>query len=172
MLGLPSIAAVSPATFPSSGGVSVLISGTNLGINEGTVARVEIGGRLCSSVQVISTTSVQCIAPAGAGSQVDVSLVSSTAVAASGGVRLAGYAAPVITTVMPWYVLTGPDAVYNVTILGSNLAAVAAGISPSSVVVGGRECLSVVVLNDTAVMCPLMDASIWRSSLVVVQLED
>lgn len=58
----PTVTAVSPSTGVDDGGTSITITGTDFRAG----ALVRIGGTLCTSVVVVSGTSITCTTPAGA----------------------------------------------------------------------------------------------------------
>lgn len=170
----PIVSAVSPASGPTQGSTQVAVTGTGLGFSGAQdVQSVSIGGRSCTQIQLISPTWVSCRTPSGAGRGNDVQLTSSTGVTSTGGVGLFDYNAPTIGSVSPKHVLTSPDdsTTYDITIIGENLAAPAAGKVPSQVVAAGLSCSNVTVLNETAVRCNSVPASDWPSSVVSVEIE-
>ena len=57
----PVLASISPSSAVNTGGVTITLTGT--GFTEG--ATVTIGGQVCTSVVVISSTSITCVTPAG-----------------------------------------------------------------------------------------------------------
>lgn len=68
----PTVTSVSPATGSTLGGTTITITGTNFFSG----SSVDLGGSACTSVNVTSTTSLNCVTPAGAAGAVTVSVVS------------------------------------------------------------------------------------------------
>lgn len=69
----PTVASVSPSDGPSAGGTTITITGT--GFRSG--ATVDTGGAACTSVTVVSATSITCTTPARSGGGSDVVVTNS-----------------------------------------------------------------------------------------------
>ncbi|BCY13716.1 IPT/TIG domain-containing protein [Actinoplanes sp. L3-i22] len=141
-LATPTVTSVSPVGGPLVGGGTLTITGTGL---TGTSA-VSIGGAPCTSVVVVSPTSVTCVIPPGIAGAVNV------VATAPGGTatRLAGYTyygLPSITTVLP---VSGPlTGGGQMTVTGTNLT------GTSAISVGGNPCTSVTVVSPTQATCTI-----------------
>jgi outer membrane protein OmpA-like peptidoglycan-associated protein len=91
--GPPTVTSISPTSGTTAGGTSVTITGTNF-ISGATVT---IGGSSCTSVVVVSSTSITCITPSGTAGSQDVVVatgVSPNATLAGGFTYVAPPAAP------------------------------------------------------------------------------
>ncbi|MCE2883527.1 MAG: IPT/TIG domain-containing protein [Planctomycetaceae bacterium] len=135
---VPTIATVTPAAGPASGGTTIAVTGTNL---TGTTS-VKVGTVACTQVTVVSSTQLTARTPAGA------SGVKSVSVTTPGGTAtlpsaFTYVAAPTITSVTPGAgALAGGQ---TITITGTNLSGV------TTVTVGGVPCTSVTVVSATQV---------------------
>ncbi|WP_246700860.1 IPT/TIG domain-containing protein [Rhodopseudomonas sp. BR0M22] len=108
------VTAITPAVGPTSGGMSVTISGTNF---TGATA-VTIGGAAATGVTVVNATTITATTPAHAAGSVDV--VVTTPGGTGTGTGLYSYVSgPTVTSISP---ASGPSAGgTSVTITGSNL---------------------------------------------------
>jgi hypothetical protein len=134
----PSINVVTPSFGQLAGGMTVTIAGANFW----SPVSVLIGGAAASSVNVVSTTQLTAVTPAGAAGPASVSVTTpgGTASLANGFTYLA---APSIASVMP---NSGPTSGGTaITITGTNL------IGTSSITVGDAAATSVSVENSTTV---------------------
>jgi formylglycine-generating enzyme required for sulfatase activity len=134
----PTLSSVSPATGPTTGGTTITLTGTNLTGATG----VTVGGVACTSVQVISGTTVTAVTPAGtAGAKsVAVTTPSGTASLASG---FSYVVPPTLSSVSP---TSGPTTGgTTITLTGTNLT------GATGVTVGGAPCTNVQVVNSTTV---------------------
>jgi formylglycine-generating enzyme required for sulfatase activity len=132
-----SIATVSPNQGCVIGGTQLTITGACLG---GTTA-VTVGGIECSSVTVLSPTTISAVTPAGTSgtSEVRVATPASTAVSAEGFT----YLPPTVSSISP---NGGPTAGGSpITISGAYLALT------TGVTIGGAPCASLTVVNATTV---------------------
>jgi formylglycine-generating enzyme required for sulfatase activity len=134
----PTIASISPASGPESGGTSITITGTNL---LGASA-VRIGGTLATGLTVVDATTLTCTTPAGTAGARDVQVtVPGGSVTRTGGFTYA--AVPSIAGVSPGSgVLSGGA---TITITGTNLS------GASAVTVGGVPATGVTAVNETTV---------------------
>lgn len=68
VISSPAITSVSPTTGTTTGGTSITVTGTGFVVG----ASVTVGGSACTSVDVVSATSITCVTPAGAVGEKDV----------------------------------------------------------------------------------------------------
>ncbi|MEU0580318.1 IPT/TIG domain-containing protein [Streptomyces griseoincarnatus] len=112
-LGAPTVSAVSPSQGPSSGGTTVILTGTGL---SGATA-VTFGSTPASVYTVNSPTQITAVAPAGTGS-VPITVTGPGGI--SNSVIYTYVASPVLSSITP---AQGPvDTGAGVTLTGSNLA--------------------------------------------------
>lgn len=72
-IGEPQVLAVDPASGTAQdGGTQVTVIGSALGRSAADVRNVTIGGIACSNVELISRTTLRCVAPAHFGKALDV----------------------------------------------------------------------------------------------------
>ncbi|MCI0341961.1 MAG: IPT/TIG domain-containing protein [Planctomycetales bacterium] len=138
----PTLASVSPAVGPTTGGTTITLTGTNFAPG----ATVTVGGAAASFVSVPSTTTVVCVTPAGTMGPAAVTLTNLDLQAASlaGGFTYQG-PAPTLTTVSPGSGPAGGGTL--VTLTGTNFAAGA------TVAVGGNPATGVTVVSGTTITC-------------------
>ncbi|MFS2109740.1 IPT/TIG domain-containing protein [Sphingomonas sp. Sphisp140] len=112
----PTVTAISPTTGPTSGGLTVVLTGTNF---SGTTA-VTFGGTAATGYTVNSTTQITATAPAGSGTvDVRVTTVGGTS-ATSAADQYTYIPAPTVTSISP---TSGPGGGgTTVTITGTNLS--------------------------------------------------
>ena len=67
-ISTPTITSISPSSGSTAGGTSITITGTNFAAG----ATVSVGGNACTSVVVVSATSITCTTPAGSAGAKDV----------------------------------------------------------------------------------------------------
>ena len=110
----PTVTAVSPGSGPTSGGTTVIITGTNFG----GLAGVTFGGAPATSFTANSTTQITATTPAGAGTvDVRVTTVNGTSTT-SPAARFTYVTAPTVTSISP---NSGPSTGgTSVTITGTN----------------------------------------------------
>ena len=147
------ITSVTPLQGSILGGTQITINGTNLG---GTVA-VEIGGVACTSLQVLSTTLVKAVTPAGTAGAVAITIIS----AAGTGFAPSPYTyvQNSIASVTPNQgIFSGGTAI---TITGAFLN------GATSVRVGGVACTNVVAVNSTTVTAVTPAGSVGSTSVEV-----
>ncbi|MEY3142913.1 MAG: hypothetical protein RLY21_1406, partial [Planctomycetota bacterium] len=134
----PTISAVTPNQGPTAGGTTVIITGSGFFVP----ATVTIGGVAATSVQVLSSSTLTAVTPAGAAGSANVSVTTPFGTVTNTG-AFAYFAPPTIVSVSPTTgLVTGGTAI---TITGSNLT------GTNSVAVGGVAATSVVVVNASAV---------------------
>ena len=147
------ITSVTPLQGSILGGTQITINGTNLG---GTVA-VEVGGVACTSLQVLSTTLVKAVTPAGTAGAVAITIIS----AAGTGFAPSPYTyvQNSIASVTPNQgIFSGGTAI---TITGAFLN------GATSVRVGGVACTNVVAVNSTTVTAVTPAGSVGSTSVEV-----
>jgi len=136
--GAPTLNSVAPASGPTAGGTLITLTGTNL---LGATS-VTVGGVAATSVQVVNSTTVTAITPAGTAGLKAVSVTTSggTATLVSGFTYLSP---PTLVSVAP---TTGPTAGGTlITLTGTNL------LGATSVTVGGVAVTSVTVVSSSTV---------------------
>jgi len=131
----PVLTRSAPANAPTSGAAQVSVTGLNFAGYNPSVS-IAVGGTQCQSSLWITSTSAQCVTPAGTGSQVLMTLTGVDMVSLVGTfVSAFSYDAPVIT----WAeVFNGPAmGGASVTVVGTNF-----GVSDTSVTVAvaGAAC--------------------------------
>ncbi len=136
----PTITSISPNNGLITGGTSVTIAGT--GFISG--ATLTIGGVACSSVVVVSTTSITCVTPAN--TQGVYSMIVTNADTQSGTLSNGfSYNPFTITNIAPAF---GPQAgSTTITITGTQFT------TGASITVGGNNCTSVNVVSSTSITC-------------------
>ena len=147
------VTSVTPLQGSILGGTEITINGTNLG---GTLA-VEVGGVACTNLQVLSTTLVKAVTPAGTAGAVAITIIS----AAGTGFAPSPYTyvQQLITSVYP------PAGIFSggtaITITGAFLN------GATSVRVGGVACTNVVAVNSTTVTAVTPAGSLGSTSVAV-----
>jgi len=137
---VPTVAAVSPASGPSSGGTKVTIMGSSF---EG-VSSVHFGSSAATSFIVESPETISAVAPAGALGTVDVTVTAAAGTSPTGTADRFSYVGP--PTVAKLSVKTGAGAGgASVTITGSNLQ------GATSVSFGGNAATGLTVNSATSV---------------------
>ena len=147
------VTSVTPLQGSILGGTQITINGTNLG---GTLA-VEVGGVACTSLQVLSTTLVKAVTPAGTAGAVAITIIS----AAGTGFAPSPYTyvQNSIASVTPNQgIFSGGTAI---TIMGAFLN------GATSVRVGGVACTNVVAVNSTTVTAVTPAGSVGSTSVEV-----
>ena len=147
------VTSVTPLQGSILGGTQITINGTNLG---GTLA-VEVGGVACTSLQVLSTTLVKAVTPAGTAGAVAITIIS----AAGTGFAPSPYTyvQNSIASVTPNQgIFSGGTAI---TITGAFLN------GATSVRIGGVACTNVVAVNSTTVTAVTPAGSVGSTSVEV-----
>jgi formylglycine-generating enzyme required for sulfatase activity len=147
------VTSVTPLQGSTLGGSEITITGTNLG---GTLGVQIVGGGMCTNLQVLSSTLVKAVTPAGTGvGAVIVVNAAGTATAPSPYT----YVQQLITSVYP------PAGIYSggtaITITGTFLN------GATGVRVGGVACTNVVAVNSTTVTAVTGAGSIGSTSVAV-----
>ena len=134
------VSAASPSAVRLAGGTQLTLTGTGFA----TGATATVGGNSCTSLTVVSATSITCTAPshgAGAVSVVVTNTDSQTGTLAS---AVTYQAAPTVTAVSP----TGlPLAGGSLTITGTGF------LTGATATVGGNSCTSLTVVSATSITC-------------------
>jgi len=147
------VTSVTPLQGSILGGTQITINGTGLG---GTLA-VEVGGVACTSLQVLSSTLVKAVTPAGTAGAVAITIIS----AAGTGFAPSPYTyvQNSIASVTPNQgIFSGGTAI---TITGAFLN------GATSVRVGGVACTNVVAVNSTTVTAVTPAGSVGSTSVEV-----
>lgn len=133
----PTISLISPSSGSTSGGMSVLITGTNfLGVTS-----VTFGGTKAQSFTVNSETQITAVTPIKSAGVVNVQITTAGGIATSPIAFT--YTAPTITSLSP---ISGPTAGETVvTIFGTNL------LGTTAVTFGGTNSKSFTVLNSSTI---------------------
>ncbi len=135
---LPTLSACSISTDTTSGGTPFTLTGTGLSGATG----VTIGGTACTSVVVVSSTSITAVTPAKAAGTYDV-VVTTPGGTATLVNQIAVAAGPTISSVN--YATVGRAGATAVTATGTNLT------GATALTLGGTACTSVVVVNSTTI---------------------
>lgn len=136
----PAITSVTPATSPVAGNQAITITGT--GFLSG--ATVRIGGSSCTSVVVVSLTSITCITPARTAGVYDLTVTNSDTQV---GTLTAGFTyqgVPVVSGVSPALGAVGGGQI--VTITGSGF------IAGATVLIGSTSC-AVSAVSSSSITC-------------------
>ena len=136
-IAAPTITSISPSSGSTSGGLSILITGTNFS----GVSSVTFGGTKAQSFTVNSETQITAVTP------VKSSGVANVQVTTAGGIATSPlaftYTAPTITSLSPTSGPTAGDTV--ITISGSNL------LGTTAVTFGGTNAKSFTVISSTTI---------------------
>jgi formylglycine-generating enzyme required for sulfatase activity len=147
------VTSVTPLQGSTLGGTEIMINGTHLG---GTLA-VEVGGVACTNLQVLSSTLVKAVTPAGNSGAVAITVISAAGTATAPSPYT--YVQQLITSVYP------PEGIFfggtAITITGAFLN------GATSVRVGGVACTNVVVVNSTTVTAVTPAGSLGSTSVEV-----
>jgi hypothetical protein len=136
--GLPTLTGLNPASGPTQGGNTVIITGTNL---TGATA-VKFGTKAASSFSVTSNTQITAVAPSGSGT-VDVTVTAPGGTTATSTASKYSYGVPTVTGLTP---TTGPAVGgTSVTITGTGFTGV------SAVKFGAKNATSFVVNSPTSI---------------------
>lgn len=156
---MPSLALISTAFGPVSGGTSVTIHGT--GFLAGAVVR--FGANDATNVVVVSATQITCNTPPGAAGDVDVTVQNLDGQSGSGSMLFTYVPPPTITAVAP---ASGPLAG------GDDLTITGTGFRPgAALTIGGNSAVNVNVLNETTIECESPPGSAGDANVVVTNLD-
>jgi hypothetical protein len=145
----PAITGISPSSGPTTGGTSVVISGSNF---TGATA-VKFGSKAATSFSVDSATKITAVAPAGSAGTVDVKVTTAGGTSpASSADRFTYRAPPTVTAVSPSSGPTGGGTA--VTVTGTNFTGATAvafgGIAATSFTVNSATRITAVTPANTA----------------------
>lgn len=150
----PTVTSIFPLSGPTSGGISVTITGTNF---TGTTG-VTIGGAAATSVSVTDDSTLTCTIPGGSAGSASV-LVTNASGTNAANTLFTYQTAPTVTGVSP---SSGPSSGgTSVTITGTNF------IGASSVTFGGTPVASFTVVSSTSITCSTGSGSAGSASVVV-----
>ncbi|MEI8020656.1 MAG: IPT/TIG domain-containing protein, partial [Schlesneria sp.] len=146
-VGLPSVSTVSPGTATTSGGTTIVITGSNFN----NVTGISFGGTPAASFTVNSSTSISAVTPMHVSGQVDVQVTTTSGTSAITASDQLIFTTPVLPpAVTGLSTSSGPTAGGNsITILGTNFTN-ATGVkfgtvSATSFVVNSSSSITVVV---------------------------
>jgi formylglycine-generating enzyme required for sulfatase activity len=135
---MPAVNGIAPTSGPTAGGTLITLTGTNLLGATG----VTVGGVACTSVQVVNSTSVTAVTPAGTAGAKSVAVTTPSGTASlTGGFSYVDH--PILSSVSPASGL--PTGGTTITLTGTNLT------GATGVTVGGVACTSVQVVSGTTV---------------------
>jgi hypothetical protein len=146
-----SIVEVTPASGPLAGGTVVVIRGTGFDPAAESEHSVTFGATPATSVDVLSTTEISCVAPAAAGpGSVDLRVQNElgSAVRSSGYTYLSGGGNPIV--------LASIDPARGPAAGGSTVTILGAGFDASNtyrVTFGGQDATAIVVLGADSLRC-------------------
>lgn len=155
----PTVASISPNSGTTLGGTSVTIIGT--GFVSG--ASVSIGGQACTSVTVVSSTSITCVSPAGSSGAKNVVVTNSNTGTGVGSGLFTFIEFPTFSSISPTSGTTGGGTL--VTISGSGFT------EGATITLGGVPCSPVVVASSTSITCITGAASAGSQDLVITNLD-
>ena len=155
----PTVTAVSPASGPASGGTALTITGTNFVAG----ATLTVGGAACTSVVVVSATSITCSTPAGSAGSANVVVTNADSQSGTGSGLFTYVPAPTVSAVSPAAGLEAGGT--PITITGTGF------LAGATVTVGGVACVAVVVVSATSITCTT-PAGTGSSKAVVVTNTD
>jgi hypothetical protein len=116
----PTVTKVSPTSGPTAGGTTVTITGTNFTAG----STVQFGSNPATSAQVVSTTELTAVSPAGTAGVVDITVTSAAGTSATSTKDHFTYTNPPVPTVTKVSPTSGPTAGgTTVTITGTNFTA-------------------------------------------------
>ncbi len=156
----PVILSVSPSTGSATGSTPLSISGSNFLAG----ALITVGGTLCSSISVVSSTSVTCTTQGGSygAKSVIVTNVDSQSFTLANSFTYTGGAAPSLISLSPTSgVLAGSN---TLTLFGYNFS------SGASITVGGLAC-PLISFSTTALTCTVPATSAGAKSVSVLNLD-
>lgn len=131
----PTVSSVSPTSGTSAGGTSITITGANY-VGGATVT---VGGNACTNVNVVSSTSITCVTPAGTAGTASVVVTSGGQSNASN--TLFTFVAPPTTTVAPTTTTTTTTIAGGSTtptlVTSANQAALTAALGKATALING-----------------------------------
>lgn len=152
----PTLSSISPSYGRASGGTTVTLTGT--GFVSG--AMVTLGGQVCSSVSVTSSTQLTCVTSAHAIGATDVLVTNADGQTSSTlSSAFTYYNIPEVSFLSPDY--GSEDGGTTLTISGSEF------VAGATVTIGGFACNSVSVNSSTQITCVTPAQSVGSYDLVV-----
>jgi hypothetical protein len=157
----PTVSSVSPNFKDVLGGGTITILGANFQTGATAVVKIDTAGTnvSCTSVSVVDSSHITCIAPAHAAGAVDVQVTNADGQLGTLASALTYNAAPVVTTISP----------AGGALAGGNTLTVSGTfdtVGTNSVTVGGASC-AVLTSSATQITCTLLGASAGAASVVV-----
>jgi len=139
----PVVTSVAPLTGTTGGGTTVTITGSAFVANAGVL----IGGSPCTSVSVISSTTITCVTPAHAAGAVTAQVTNTNGLVGSAAAAYTYVvaAAPTVSGISP---ASGPTTGGSVVVLTGTGFLDGIGVR-----IGGNTCTDVIVSNSTTVSC-------------------
>ena len=154
----PRISSVSPNTGTKDGGTSLTITGTDFVAG----ANVSIGRNSCTSVTVVSSTSITCTTPSSSVGTVDIVVINTDnqSGSLSSGFQYTNFsaAAPTVTSITP---TTGS------TVGGTSVTITGTGFSSGATVSIGSSCSSITVVSATSITCTTGSSTAGAKNVVV-----
>lgn len=151
----PTITDITASTFPTAGGTTITIDGTNFGEGAGG-QRVTVGVTPCQGVALSTPFTLECRLPPGGGTNVPVDVLVDGQLSAPSSLS---YDPPVITEVTPTHMPAAGGGL--ITIRGENF-----GLS-STVTVGASPC-PVAQQSHTQVECSLPPGPVGSADVSIV----
>lgn len=157
----PSGLSFSPASGNTQGGTTLVVSGTNLGVNGS--ASVTVNGVACTSVTARTDTQLQCTAPAGAGTSVPVVVT----IAGQSATGTWSYGGPQITYVTGCTSNPYPTTA-NCPISGGTTIVIHGLNFGSTLVIGGVSLTATLALSSGNAACGSLTMTVAQTTLTCV----
>jgi hypothetical protein len=157
----PTVSSVSPNFKDVLGGGTITILGANFQTGATAAVKIDTAGTKvsCTSVSVVDSSHITCIAPAHAAGAVDIQVTNADGQSGTLASAITYNAAPVVTSISP---VGGPLAGGNTLTINGTFDTV----GTNSVTVGGASC-AVITSSATQITCTLLGASAGAASVVV-----
>jgi hypothetical protein len=161
----PSVSFMAPPNTASTGGFLITVEGFNFGAQNFTLTG-KLGFTSCATISWKTTSYLTCIAAAGLGTGLEVTVTVAGVVGTLGLARYS-YDSPILSQVVPQNVQSASG--YSLTFLGSNFGAQRSSPTAS---VGSAVCASTQWIGQTSVLCtaPIGSSSTLTVSLTVAGL--
>ena len=155
------VTSISPMGDNIAGGITVTLTGTVFA----TGITVTLGGNACTSITIVSSTSLTCVTPGHAAGTVDVVITSgSSIVTLAGGFTYSASPPPTVSSVSP---ATGTlGATTNITITGANF------VATPTIKVGSVTCSTPAFVSSTSLTCTVAARMYGGTANVVVTNPD
>ena len=155
----PTYTSVSPSVIGLAGGTILTITGANFYSG----ASVKIGGTSCSSLSVLSSTSITCTAPAHIAGNYDLVIMNADTQSVTATSAMTYQAAPTVTSVTS---NGGPLAgTTSVTITGTGF------LTGATVKFDSLSCTSAVVVSSTSIICSTPSHAAGTVNVVVTNTD-